>query len=167
MHGKLTARRYARLLEHHTGSAMADHDLIPTGELPDHFHQIEIVRLAGMPGEHGHGIAAAEHERIVIVRMSLQSCHRIVCREPYAGVGSDLPTVRHGIYPIRDSVLVKRFQILEKAHSVHRIDGQDSYFLRHNHNFLNETIVLISKSVIFVYGKCRLPPVQIQERTSE
>ena len=56
MHGKLTARRYARLLEHHTGSAMADHDLIPTGELPDHFHQIEIVRLAGMPGEHGHGI---------------------------------------------------------------------------------------------------------------
>ena len=61
---------------------MADHDLIPTGELPDHFHQIEIVRLAGMPGEHGHGIAAAEHERIVIVRMSLQSCHRIVCREP-------------------------------------------------------------------------------------
>ena len=118
-------------------------------------------------GEHGHGIAAAEHERIVIVRMSLQSCHRIVCREPYAGVGSDLPTVRHGIYPIRDSVLVKRFQILEKAHSVHRIDGQDSYFLRHNHNFLNETIVLISKSVIFVYGKCRLPPVQIQERTSE
>ena len=129
MHGDAPSGGDACESEHHPCGAVADHRFARLPEGFQHLHQVLVPGLVGVLREDRHGVAAGEHQGVVLLFVSFEAGDHVVGGQPDARIGADLPAVGHRKDGVGNPVLEKCFQILEQAHPVHGIHGHDGCFL--------------------------------------
>ena len=112
--------------------AVADHRFTLLGEAFHDAEHLPVEGLVGVLGEFGHGVAAGEDQRIVLLLAARETGHRVVEAEGDARVGRHLRRLGHRERAEWNPVLEKCFQIVEQSRSVDRIDDQNSCFLCHD-----------------------------------